>query len=81
MLHDSSQVKRSLGLYKIVQADSFFTFEKRFAIANFYFDNPLITKVTKDTKMSIFDKLVSIRSSAFFIQIKYCTGTVMSMLL
>ena len=35
-----------------------YKFEKRFVFANFFFESPYVTKVTKDAKMSFYDKLV-----------------------
>ena len=35
-----------------------YKFEKRFAMANFFFEEPYVTKVTKDAKISMVGKLV-----------------------
>ena len=38
-----------------------YQYEDRFAIANFFFEEPFVTKVTTDAKISAIGKLVSIK--------------------
>ena len=40
-------------------------FEYRFVIMNFFFDSPYVTQVTKDAKMSVYDKLVSLNCQTY----------------
>ena len=54
----SNNTSPTINIEKSFHAKKSHAFEERFAVMNFYFDNPYVTKVTKDTKMSIYDKLV-----------------------
>ena len=48
-----------------LQANKILEFESRFAIAKFYFEEPLITKVKKDSKISDFGKIVRTEAQSF----------------